>query len=86
MFSLFFLDLAFLELILNLLLQHGQRCKGYEFTSMKTPHIEHGLCPATNLNPPDGLFAANLLQIPLHLKNYHPLFYTYENTHNFVCI
>jgi hypothetical protein len=86
MFSLFFLDLAFLEIILNLLLQHGQRCKGYEFTSMKTPHTEHGLCPATNLNPPDGLFAANLLQIPLHLKNYHLPFDTYKNTHNFVWI
>ncbi|MGB6785915.1 MAG: hypothetical protein WBE60_08580 [Nitrosotalea sp.] len=51
---------------------------------MKTLHTEHGLCPATNLNPPDGLFAANLLQIPLHLKNYHLLFDTCKNAHNLV--
>jgi len=72
MFSLFFLDLVFLEFNLSLLLQQGQRCIGYELISMNIPHTEQGLCPATNLYPSIGFFAANLSHIPLHLKAYHP--------------
>jgi hypothetical protein len=71
MFSLFFLDLAFREVILNLLLQHGQRFKEFRFTSMKIPQMEHGLWPDANLNPSRDFFAANLSQIPLHLTNNH---------------
>jgi len=58
--NLFFLDLAFLEFNLSLLLQHGQRCTGNKLMSTNIPQIEHGLCPATNLYPPVGRFAAYL--------------------------
>jgi len=57
--NLFFRDFAFLELSLNLLLQHGQRIP-FNNESTKIPHTEHGLCPTANLNPPNGFFAANL--------------------------
>jgi len=57
--NLFFLDLEFLEFNLSLLLQHGQRIPE-DNESTNIPHIEQGLCPAANLYPPNGFFAANL--------------------------
>ncbi|MDE1762889.1 MAG: hypothetical protein KGH88_01410 [Thaumarchaeota archaeon] len=72
MFNLFFRDLPFREFDRSLLLQQGQRCSECKLASMKIPHTEHGLWPATNRNPSVGLFAANLLQIPLHLRYRSP--------------
>ena len=58
--NLFFLDLAFLEVNLNLLLQHGQRASPFCSESTNMPQTEHGLCPTAKRNLPDGFFAAYL--------------------------
>src|SRR5579885_226895 len=58
--NLFFLDLAFLEVNLNLLLQHGHRTSSFCNESINIPQTEHGLCPIAKRNLPDGFFAAYL--------------------------